>query len=513
MDSFSTAEYHRLVKEAAPWYRNPGTLRLYLLLLSAMVTSSAWGFDLSMTNSLQSVDQFMDRFGNPSGAELGFYGASASVGGMVATILAGPLVDRLGRRAPLFGGAAVVIGMAIMQTFSPTFQVFTAGKLVLGFGANLQQVAGPMLVMELAHPKSREAISSLYNTSIYIGLISGAWITFGTFRMDSAWSWKIPCLLQIALPTYQLLSIWFCPESPRWLVSRGRLEEARAILIKYHGNGQETDLVRYELQEIVAGIESDKTQIKPNKEGIRTILGSRGNLHRLWIAMVTAVGSQCAGSSLISAYLPQILDQVGFGTSKDKTLINGLVNIVSWIAGVTAALFIPHIRRRMVFLWSTTGMLITFIIWTILSARYIETSDKGMGIGVVAMIFIYNIIYCTCWLPLVITYPLETVTTKQRGLFFSWTVFCINGSNFAVAYINPIGLENISWRYYIIQTIFILIVLIAVYFTFVETTGLTLEEVAVVFDGEPEVRKLEKEIEKEKEDVAGVQVEDVKEKV
>ncbi|KAL5336182.1 putative MFS hexose transporter [Aspergillus crustosus] len=488
MDSFSTEEYHRLVREAAPWYKDPGTLRLYLLLLSAMVTSSAWGFDLSVTNSLQSVDQFMDNFGNPTGAKLGFYGASASVGGMAATIVAGPLVDRLGRRALCFGGSAIVIGMAIMQTFSPTFQVFTAGKLVLGFGANLQQVAGPMLVMKLAHPKSREPISSLYNTSIYIGLISGAWITFGTFRMESAWSWKIPCLLQIVLPTYQFISIWFC-----------RLEEARAILIKYHGNGKETDLVRYELQEIVTGIESDKTQIQFNAEGLRTILGSKENLHRLWIAPVTAVGSQCAGSSLISAYLPQILDQVGFGTAKDRTLINGLVNIVSWIAGVTAALFIPHIRRRMLFLWSTTGMLITFIVWTTLSARYIETSDQGMGIGVVAMIFVYNIIYCTCWLPLVITYPLETVTTKQRGLFFSWTVFCINGSSFA--------------RYYIIQSIFILILLVVVYFTFVETTGLTLEEVAVVFDRESAIRKLEKEIEKEKEDNSGMQVEDVKDKV
>ncbi|KAL4870026.1 major facilitator superfamily domain-containing protein [Aspergillus spectabilis] len=381
-----------------------------------MVTSSAWGFDLSMTNSLQSVDQFMNNFGNPTGAKLGFYGAASSVAGMVATIVAGPLVDRLGRRALCFAGSAIVIAMAIMQIFAPSFPVFT--------------VAGPMLVMELVHPKSREAISSLYNTSIYIGLISGAWISFGTFRKESA-------------------CIWFCPESPRWLVSRGRLEEARANMIKYHGNGQETEIVRYELQEIVAGIKSDKTQIQFNAEGL-------------------PAGSQCAGSSLISAYLPQILDQVGFGTAKDKTLINE--------AGVTAALFAPHIRRRMLFLWSTTGTLITFIIWMTLSARYIETSEQGMGIGIVTMVFLYNIIYCTCWLPLVITYPLETVTTKQRGLFFSWTVFCINGSSLA-------------------------------------TTGLTLEEVAVVFDDEPEVRQLERETEKEKEDGFGVQVEDVKDRV
>lgn len=403
----------------------------------ALVTSSSWGFDLSMTNGLQSVSQFMTQFGNPTGGRLGFYGASASIGGIVATLVSGPLVDRFGRRALCFIGSGIVIAMAIMEAFSTSFRMFTAAKLLLGFGANLQQVGGPMLVVELAHPKSREAVSSIYNTSIYIGLIIGSWITFGTFNLDSAWSWKIPCILQIALPSYQFLMIWFCPESPRWLVSKGRVEEARAILVKYHGDGQETELVKYEMQEILAGVEADKSQLKLNLAGVRSILSSKGNLHRLWIAFITAVASQCAGSTLISAYLPEVLDQVGFESSRDKTLINGLVNIASWVAGVAAALMIPKVRRRTVFLSATTGMLLIFTVWTALSAEYLKTKSQGLGIGVVAMVFLFNIVYCTCWLPLVITYPMETVTTKQRGIFFSWTMFCINASAFIVRDVIP----------------------------------------------------------------------------
>lgn len=397
------------------------------------MTSSSWGFDISMTNSLQSLDQFMDRFGHPTGARLGFYGASASVGGIVATFVAGPVADRFGRRSLCFVGSAIVIGMAIMETFSSSFNMFVAGKLILGFGANLQQVGGPMLVVELAHPKTRVAISSIYNTSIYIGLIIGSWIAFGTFHMQSNWSWKIPCILQVMLPFYQFSTIWFCPESPRWLVARDRIEEARAILVKYHGGGHETELVQRELEEIIANVEIDRSQLKLNKAGLRSIFGSKGNLHRLWICFVTAVGSQCAGSGLISAYLPDILQLVGFSSSRDKTLINGIVNIWSWVIGVTAALVIPYVKRRHLFLFSTTGMLCTFVVWTALAAEFLKTKSRGDGIGVVVMVFVYNLFYCMCWLPLVVTYPMETVTTRQRAIFFSWTLFSINSSNFVVS--------------------------------------------------------------------------------
>jgi MFS family permease len=77
-----------------------------------------------------------------------------------------------------------------------------------------------------------------------------------------------------------------------------------------------------------------------------------------------------------------------------------------------------------------------------------------------------------------VAYPLELATTKQRGSLFSWMFFCLSMSTFIVNYINPIGIQNIAWRYYIITTVFILVVLVAIYFTFVETKGLSLEEIA-----------------------------------
>ncbi|KAF9872732.1 hypothetical protein CkaCkLH20_09911 [Colletotrichum karsti] len=477
--------FHEILEKLPPWYTNPRLVRLYFFLVAPIVTSAALGFDLSMTNGLQSVNIFMNNFGNPSGSTLGFYGASMSVGGFVACLIAGPLNERFGRRLICSVGAAIVIGATIMQTFAINFGMFTGGKMILGFGSNLQLLTAPVLVTELAHPMNRVFISSFYNTNIFIGLIIGGWVTFGTYSMNSHWAWKLPCILQVVIPSYQVFMLWLCPESPRWLVTKGRIAEAREILIRYHSSiqGVEDEVVKTELQEIVTGIEMDKTQLKLNKDGFKSVLLSKGNRHRLWIGFWTAVGSQCGGGTFIASYLPQIMDQIGMTSQHDKTLINAIMSICNWVTTIIGIMIIPHVKRRSMFLYSTITMTIAFIVWTALAATYIKDPQRGYGLGVLAMMFLFNACQTVCWIPLVVAYPLEIVTTKQRTIFFSFTMFSMNMASFIAQYINPIGLEALSWRWYIIQIVFNSCLTVIIYFTWVETRGLTLEEVAVIFDG------------------------------
>lgn len=192
----------------------------------------------------------MDQFNSPSGSTLGFYGAPMPVGGIFACFFGGQIGGHFGRRLLVCIGALVVIATSLIQNFSVNFPMFISGKLFLGIGVSLQQLGGPILVTKLAHPKQRVAISSFYNTSINIGIIIGSWITFGTFNIGSNWSWKIPCLLQVVLPAYQAVMVWFVLERPRRLVSYDRIDEARQILIQWHGNGVEGNVVKAELQGI-----------------------------------------------------------------------------------------------------------------------------------------------------------------------------------------------------------------------------------------------------------------------
>lgn len=465
------------------WYKTPHLIKLYLLLVAPMVTMTAWGFDLSMTNSLQALDSFNNEFGSPTGARLGFYGASTQVGGMLSIFFVPYLIDRFGRRLPCFLGSIIVVAMALMQTFATSFNMFIGAKLVLGFGAFVALISAPTLVTELAHPAQRTTITSIYNTLIYVGLIIGSWIAFGTRTIEGPAAWKIPCGLQAVLPAYQVATIWLCPESPRWLVMKGKVEKAKAILIKYHGGGHETFTVQHELEEIIRGIEADKTQLRFKWSDIKAHITHKGNLRRLMICTVVAVGSQCLGSGLVSAYLPAILDQVGLESAYDKTLINGIINIWTWVVGLSSAIIMKRLRRRTVFLTCTTMMVVVFAVWTALAAMYTNTEQRSYGIGVVACIFLFNLFYGASWLPLNVAYPIEIVTTKQRGLYFSWTLFVISASSFVVNYINPIGLESIGWRYYLITIAFDCLVIVIIYFGFVETKGMTLEQIAYQFDG------------------------------
>jgi MFS family permease len=93
--------------------------------------------------------------------------------------------------------------------------MFLMSRFIIGVGLVFANTYAPVLIGELAHPKDRQVITSLYQTSWYVGAMTAAWTTFGTFRIMSDWSWRIPSLLQAVPAIVQMVAVWFLPESPR----------------------------------------------------------------------------------------------------------------------------------------------------------------------------------------------------------------------------------------------------------------------------------------------------------
>ncbi|EXK28463.1 hypothetical protein FOMG_14939 [Fusarium oxysporum f. sp. melonis 26406] len=94
----------------------------------------------------------------------------------------------------------------------------------------------------------------------YWGAIVAAWSTYGTFRISSDWSWQIPSLLQALVSVFQLVMIYFVPESPRWLIANGGTEEPTKILSKYHSGTEEpTELVSVQVAEITGALEFERS--------------------------------------------------------------------------------------------------------------------------------------------------------------------------------------------------------------------------------------------------------------
>ena len=140
------------------------------------------------------------------------------------------------------------------------------------------------------------AISDRYSTW-YMGSIIAAWVTYGTFRLNNTWSWRIPSALQ-GLPSIVqiLLVFWLVPESPRWLVSHGRIPEARAILLKWHCNGDETDpLIDFEMHEITEGIRLDQEIAQTTT--YRSLFATPGNRRRMLAIIPYSFFSQWSGVS------------------------------------------------------------------------------------------------------------------------------------------------------------------------------------------------------------------------
>lgn len=451
-----------------------------------------------MTNGMQVLQVWQDRFGHPEGSKLGFFGAANAIGGVIPFLTLSWIGDKWGRRIPTAMGSVVIIAGVMVEFFATSLNMYIGGKIVLGIGSSLIQMGAPVLVTELSHPKERVQITTFYNTSIVLGYVIGAWATFGCYRIPSQWAWRLPTLIQVIPSAYQGLLIFFCPESPRWLIAKGRLSEARAILIKYHGEDDPgSELVEFECAEIQQAISTENE----NNMTWKAFFSSVPNLKRIFLCFATALFSQSSGNLLISNYLTQILKDTGIKSQKDITLVNGMVTLWQYIIAITVTIIIDKFKRRTFFLIGSGGALVTFVVWTIAAEKYLEANSLAAGRLVLACIFIFQAFYTFAWTNLVVTYPLEIVTYQMRAKTWAFVLLTIQVSSIFGGYVNPVGLANIGWKFYIYYCVWVAIIFLVVYFFFVETAGPTLEELAYIFEGEDAKLRIAQDLEDRKHEI------------
>ena len=253
-------------------------------------------------------------FSHPVGSRLGIFGAMPGFGGLVVLIFAPYIADILGRRMGTAIGCLFIIMGSLVQSFPPASHpeaMYLAGRFFIGFGANVSNGCCPLLITEIAHPQHRGKVTTIYNTLWYLGAIIAAWTTYGTLTtLTGDIQWRLPTGLQCLMPGIQLLSIFFIPESPRWLISKGRDDEALQILTKYHANGDASDeFVKWEFSEIRETLHLEKEA--SSSTGWLELVRTPGNRKRCFLIIVTAVFSQCSGNGLVSYYLSSILKTIG----------------------------------------------------------------------------------------------------------------------------------------------------------------------------------------------------------
>ncbi|KDR69158.1 hypothetical protein GALMADRAFT_77588 [Galerina marginata CBS 339.88] len=469
-----------------PWYKNRRLLLLNFWIVIVLVTSSTNGYDgkLFLNHGLQSLPQWQSAFHHPTGGSLGLLGAIQNIGSLSALPFAPYMADIMGRKSCIVWGACLMIIGTVIQTASQNVNMFIGARWLIGFGLNFAATGSPMLISELAYPSQRGQITSLYNSLWIFGSIIAAWTTFGTFHIDTSWSWRIPSAIQGFPSVIQLCLIWFVPESPRWLMSKGREEEALRTLAYYHANGNEKDpLVEYEFQEIRATIHLDSEVAK--SVGWLTLFKTPGNRKRMRIIIAIAFFSQWSGNGLASfvpllVYRTYILTRITLTVTSPTTqlLINGVLSIYSFALCIFASLYCDKIGRRKLFIISTAGMLVAWILETVCFALYTEKGNPATAHTFIAMIILFSTFYTLAYSPLIVTYTIEILPYNLRSRGFTVFNFTICLSLIFNQYVNPIALQNIGWKYYTVYIAWLSFELVFIWLYLVETKNRTLEETA-----------------------------------
>lgn len=471
-----------LPTDGKPWYRSQHLILLNLILLVPLLSAATSGYDGSLMNGLQSMDEWKDEFNHPKGTMLGFINAAQNIGGVIILPIGGWLSDYIGRKWTLTIGLIGIVIATIIQASSMNLAQLIASRFIVGAAGLLAAQPAPLLVAELSYPTFRGKLTSLYWGFFYLGAILASWSCFGCNGRGDTWAWRIPTIVQGAFPCVQLAFLYFVPESPRWLVSKGKVDEAREILVRYHAGGDtQSALVATELIEISNALDMERMA---SQTTWKSLIATPGNRKRTFIAVTLGIFSQWSGTAVVSYYLTLVLDTIGITSSTTQTLINGFLQIFNLVFATLAAFMVDFLGRRFLWMWSSIGMLISYVIWTACSAVFSNTGSPAAGRCVLGFIFIFFFHYDIAYTPLLLGYPTEIFPYSLRSKGVSLVLFCCYASLVISSFCNSIALDNIGWKYYIVFCVILAFVVVNNYLFYPETKGYSLEEIAVLFDGE-----------------------------
>ncbi|KAJ5781577.1 uncharacterized protein N7518_010060 [Penicillium psychrosexuale] len=462
------------------WMKDPGLRKLNLGIGFMLSASATAGYCASMINGLLVLPEFSNFLKDLDTNARGLIIAAVSLGSFCSFIPGSYIADNLGRRICVLIGSTLVIIASIIQVATNNPWVFFFARVLAGIGVGVSQTAAPLLITESTHPRQRQTFTGLYNALWFIGSITSAGISFAGLTIVGSWSWKLPCLTQIFYPVLQLVGLCFVPESPRWLVSRGRKDEGMAILARYHANGDENDeLVQDEFYQICKSInaESDKSCRRWS-----SFFASRSNMHRLSICVILGFMQEWSGNGVVSYYLAPILASVGIYNASHQAAINISLQVWNLAFAVGGAMAADRYGRRKLWLIATMLMFIYLSAATTMSGLFQEMHVLEAGIAVVPMLFLFCSAYDMAYMPLFIAYPAEILPFQLRAKGLAITLTTDSMACFFNQYINPVALAAIHWKYFLVYLGCLVIFMATIYFLFPETKGLSLEEVARIFE-------------------------------
>lgn len=398
-------------------------------------------------------------------AMTGWAASSAIWGCVIGAMGAGYMSDKFGRKKILIVTALLFAISAIGSAIPESLSQFVAARLIGGIGVGAASMLSPMYISEIAPANKRGMLVTLYQLAIVIGinliyfvnlLIAGA----GTEQWNIDLGWRYMLGSEAIPAALFLIALFFVPESPRWLASKGRDWDAMKILEKINGKDRGAEL----MAEVKETLKEEKGTVSELfAPGLRTAM---------IIGMFLALFSQITGINAIIYYAPEIFKSVGFGTDSAllQTVIIGLTNTLFTFVAIR---FIDQAGRRKLLLWGVSGMAICLL--GVGTVFHFELSS-----GPLLLIFILGFIasFASSLGPIPWVIISEIFPTKTRGTAMSFAIFTLWIGVVLITQLTPILLNGVGGAvtFWIFAGNAILL-LVFVYKMIPETKGKTLEEI------------------------------------
>jgi SP family sugar:H+ symporter-like MFS transporter len=351
----------------------------------AAIGGLLFGYDISVTNRAVKALQANFHIGN---AVLGFAAASALMGAAAGALLAGRIGDRMGRLAMMKLAATLFFICGLGAGLASSIWMFIIFHTIGGIGIGFGSVAAPAYIAEISPPRFRGRLGSLQQLAIVCGIFGSLALTWLPFHLAggssgrlwlslAAWRWTylsevIPALVYFAL-------IFTIPESPRYLVARQQISQARRVLSKLLGD-RDVELT-------ISRIADTMKQEKP--PSWRDLRKPTGGLYSIvWVGLGLAVFQQFVGINVIFYYSDVLWEAVGFGEKSSFTiaLVTTGVNVVITLVAIA---LIDRVGRRPLLLAGSAGMALMLATMTVVftSASIVNgRPDLDIASGVIALV-------------------------------------------------------------------------------------------------------------------------------
>ena len=444
--------------EASPQRANMGFIGAIVAV--ATIGGFLFGYDSGAVNGTQ--DGLTQAFGLVPGSwsptnGLGFTVASLLIGCFIGAFFAGRLADIIGRRNTMMLAAALFLAGALVQGFAGAQLIFVIARICGGMAVGAASVLSPAYISEVAPAEVRGRLTTVQQIMIITGLTAAfvvnyflaksAGVSTQRFWMGlEAWRWMF--LMQALPAAIFLLALFMIPESPRYLVAKGREQQAAGVLAKLFGS----DVAGAKLDEIRSTFAED------HQPRLSDIMAPGGGIRKVvWAGIMLAVFQQLVGINVIFYYGATLWKLAGF-TEQQSLLINIVSGAVSIAACFVTIAVIDKIGRKPLLLIGSAGMAVTLfaMVYAFSHGSLDPKGDlvlsKNLGMIAVVAANLYVIFFNVSWGPVMWVMLGEMFPNQIRGSalavcgFFQWF------ANFLISFSFPImaaqlGL-TISYSFY-----------------------------------------------------------------